>query len=171
MKNKLVFMDVESDGLYGAFLTVALIATDWEGNELERAYYGIRRENMRVKEAWVLENVLPKLGDYEVCEDEQELLGKAWEFWLRYEKEAYAICDVGVPVEARFLQACVALKPEENMWKAPFPLLDISSLLLAKGYDPLVERKGLLPNFDAAKEHCALYDVECTIQLWKRLMH
>ncbi|MBO5354083.1 MAG: hypothetical protein J6J42_07525 [Lachnospiraceae bacterium] len=170
MKDKLVFMDVETDGLYGAFLTVAMLATDWEGNELERAYYGIKRENMQITEPWVLENVIPKLGDYAACESEQELLQKAWQFWLRYQEEAYAVCDVGFPVETRFLRACVALEEKEAMWKAPFPLIDLSSLLLAKGYDPLVPRKELVPELEQEKEHSALYDVEVSVKVWKKLM-
>lgn len=170
MKGNLVFVDVESDGLYGSFLTVALIATDWCGNELERAYYGIAKEKMQVSEPWVVENVIPKLGEYEECDSEQELLQKAWAFWMRYEEKAYAVCDVGFPVEARFLQACVELHSSENMWKAPYPLLDISSLLLAKGYDPLEERKQLVTAFESEKEHCALYDVAVSVKLWKKLI-
>ena len=170
MKDKLVFLDVETDGLYGAFLTVAMIATDGKGNELERAYYGIKREIMQVTEPWVQENVIPKLGDYEECNTETELLQKAWDFWMKYQKEAYAVCDVGFPVEAGFLRACVALNEKEAMWKAPFPLVDLSSLLLAKGYDPLVERKELVPEFEKDKEHSALYDVEVTVKVWKKLM-
>lgn len=169
MKNKLVFIDVETDGLYGGFLTVALIATDLEGNELERAYYGIRKDKMEIKEPWVMENVLPKLGEYEPCKDEGELLEKAWNFWLRYQEEAYAVCDVGYPVETRFLQACVEKDVSGYAMKAPFPLLDLSSILYAKGYEPLINREELIKEPCRDMVHNALYDVETSIKIWKNL--
>lgn len=169
MKNELVFIDVETDGLYGSFLTVAMIATDIEGNELERAYYGICKKNMKVTEPWVIENVIPRLGEYEPCEDESELLKKAWCFWLRYQEKAYAVCDVGYPVEARFFNACVELDVTEYAMKAPFPLLDISSLLYAKGYNPIINRGELIGEQHEDRIHNALYDVEVSIQIWKKL--
>lgn len=170
MKNKLVFVDVESDGLYGSVLTVALVATDWYGNEIERAYYGICKENMNVTQPWVVENVLPRLGEYEACTSEDEVLKKAWEFWMRYQPEAYAVCDVGYPVEMRLFQACVQRVTIAESMQAPFPLIDISSILLAKGYDPLIERKKLLNEYNLEMEHNALYDVEVSILIWKKLM-
>lgn len=170
MNRNLVFIDVESDGLYGSFLTVALVATDIKGNEIERAYYGIKKENMKITEPWVQENVVPILGDYENCENETELLQKAWDFWSKYRENAYAVCDVGFPVEARFLAACVGLDSKENTFKAPFPLVDISSLLLAKGIDPLIERTKFLGISENELVHNAMFDVEMAILIWKRLM-
>lgn len=169
MKSKYVFLDVETDGLYGSFLTAALIAVDEEGNELSRAYYGIKREHMNVKEAWVIENVLPVLGDYEECEDEKQLLQKAWDFWMQYQEDAYMVCDVAYPVETRFLKACVEMNQAEYMWKAPFPLIDLSSLLMAKGYDPLCERKDFINEYKKDEVHNALYDVEVAIAVWKTI--
>lgn len=170
MKSRLVFVDVESDGLYGSILTVALIATDWYGNEIERAYYGISKENMHVTQPWVMENVLPRLGEYEACESEEELLKKAWGFWMRYQTEAYAVCDVGYPVEMQFFQACVQRIEGADPMQAPFPLIDISSVLLAKGYDPLTERKNLVTGYNDSMEHNAMYDIEVTLAVWKKLM-
>ena len=39
MRNKLVSVEAESDGLYGEFLTVGLAAADMAGNITERGYY------------------------------------------------------------------------------------------------------------------------------------
>lgn len=170
MNNKLVFVDAESDGLYGELLTVALIATDMDGEVIEKAYYGICRENMKVTDPWVIENVLPKLGDYEACETEDELLEKVWAFWLRYQEEAHAICDVGYPVEMRLFQACVQRVSGADPMKAPYPLLDISSLLIANGLDPLLERKELITESESELKHNALADAEVSVLVWKKLM-
>lgn len=169
MDKKLVFIDVESDGLYGSFLTVALIVTDSKGNEIERAYYGIKRENMHITEPWVEENVIPKLGVYEECETEDELLRKTWNLWQKYREVAYVVCDVGYPVEARLWEKCTRLDLEENTFKAPFPLVDISSMLLAKGIDPLIDRAKLL-GINGDMTHNAMYDVETTVRLWQFVM-
>lgn len=170
MKDKLVFVDVETDGLYGKFLTVAMVVTDWAGNELEQIYYGIRREKMHVTEPWVAENVIPKLGKYETVENEVELLQKAWRFWERYSEDAYAVCDVGYPVETRFFAACVMQDEKECAMRAPFPLIDLSSLVLAKGYDPLIKREELIVDCENEKVHNALYDVKVSILIWRKLM-
>lgn len=170
MKSNLVFLDVETDGLYGAFLSAALIATDMQGNEIERAYYGIEKSKLKITEPWVIENVLPRMGDYEPCENEEELLRKAWGFWIRYQESAYAAAYVGYPVESRFLEACVRMNLPENTFKAPFPLLDLSSILLAKGYDPLLDLEELVTEDIAMNKHNPLYDVEMTVLAWKHLM-
>jgi hypothetical protein len=50
--------------------------------------------------------------------------------------------DCAWPVEARFLAACVDDQPEQRAWEGPYPLIDIASVRLAAGLDPLatVER-------------------------------
>lgn len=167
MKNKLVFVDAETDGLYGSFLTVGLAAMDMEGNIIERAYYGIRRENLRVTDVWTRENVLPVLGDYEACENEDELLEKAWTFWMRYQQEAYAVADVVSPVEARLFMQCVQKNETMRKWQAPFPLLDLASMLMAAGYDPLIDRNRLLGRTAASEKHNALYDALTAAEIWR----
>ena len=94
MQTKFLFIDAETDGLYGSFLTVGLVVTDDAGNMIEKAYYGIKKENMMISDVWTRENVFPVLGDYEACEDEAELLEKVWAFWMKYREEAYAAADV-----------------------------------------------------------------------------
>ena len=48
MQTKFLFIDAETDGLYGSFLTVGLVVTDDAGNMIEKAYYGIKKENMMI---------------------------------------------------------------------------------------------------------------------------
>ena len=154
--------------MYGSFLTAALIAVDNKGEEIESLYLGIAREKMQITEPWVRENVLPKLGAYEACEDERELLKRAWDFWLKYREEAYAIADVAYPVECRFWQACVQLDEVTNAMLAPYPLLDLGSLLYSKGYDPLTDRDSLAEGFQRAELHNALYDARLAIEICKK---
>ena len=152
MQTKFLFIDAETDGLYGSFLTVGLVVTDDAGNMIEKAYYGIIKENMMISDVWTRENVFPVLGDYEACEDEAELLEKVWAFWMKYREDAYAA---------------------ERKYLGPFPMLDLSSLLMAAGYDPLIDRAELLDEDEkqmmANKTHNALNDAEMTAAIWFKL--
>ena len=48
----------------------------------------------------------------------------------------FLVADVCWPCEARFLRDCWADDPSSNEKLMPYPLLDLSSFLMAKGYDP-----------------------------------
>ena len=61
-----------------------------------------------------------------------------WDLWLRAKaNNATMAADCGWPVEARFLEACIADSPQAREWQGPYPLLEISTLMLAAGRDPL----------------------------------
>ena len=173
MQTKFLFIDAETDGLYGSFLTVGLVVTDDAGNMIEKAYYGIKKENMMISDVWTRENVFPVLGDYEACEDEAELLEKVWAFWMKYREEAYAAADVMYPVESRLFMKCVMNNESERKYLGPFPMLDLSSLLMAAGYDPLIDRAELLDEDEKQmmenKTHNALNDAEMTAAIWFKL--
>lgn len=168
MKNKYLFVDAETDGLYGSILTVGIVAADRRGKEIERAYYGIAKEHMAVTDAWVKEHVLPILGEYESCADETELLEKVWKFWLRYQEEAYVIADVTYPVECRLFEKCVNLDPENRKMMAPFPLMDLSSMIYAKGIEPLSDRSELAREINEQDRHNALEDALASLMIWKK---
>lgn len=170
MGKKLFFIDAETDGLYGAFISAAVVVTTEEGKEVERFYYGIRKEKLNVHEAWVVENVLPVMGAYTPCEDEEELVERVWKAWEKYKDDSYAIGDVIYPVEARLFLECVKHDESRRTFQAPYPLLDLSALLYAKGIDPLEEREKLLG--DIARKvgrHNALGDVLISIEIYKKI--
>ena len=167
MKKNLLFIDAETDGLYGPFLTVAIIVVDENGAEIERGYYGIERDKMQIQDSWTKEHVLPLLGAYEACESVEVLLERFWEFWMRYERNCLVVADVPYPVECRLFEACVRKNASERMFHCPFPLLDLSSMLYAKGMDPLIEREKLLGDTEGRMEHNALDDVIASVKIWR----
>ena len=168
-KDKLFFVDAECDGLYGKFITVAGMIIDREGKEIDRFYYGIQKENLHVESEWVRDNVLPKLGNYTGFPNERELLEAFWEKWIMYQKDAYAIGDVIYPVECRLFQKCVEINEAERSFLAPYPLLDLASVLYAQKIDPLSERTKLSGCMQNAMQHNALFDIEMMAEIWKRL--
>ena len=170
MKDKLVFVDAETDGLYGMFLSVAMVVTDSKGKEiLDSLYIGLRNVEKLATEPWVRENVFGKMGNYESCDDETELLERAWSFWMKYAETSYAVADVQYPVEARLFRKCVEKKPKERQWNAPFPLLDLSTVLFWEGYDPLINRLELQKEIDKTEVHNALIDAKVTASVWNYL--
>lgn len=166
----LFIIDAETDGLYGSFLSVAVLITDSNYNILREEYYGIENAKLQVQSEWVKANVIPILGEYEACANEQELLEKVWALWIAYQDQVYAIADVAYPVEMRLFQKCVDRCPEERNFQGPYPLLDLSSLLFAKGVDPLAERKTLLKTLKNMQQHNSLEDVRMTLEIYKKLV-
>lgn len=169
MGKKLFFIDAETDGLYGAFISAAIVITAEDGREVERFYYGIHQKNLQVDDPWVRENVLPVMGDYTPCENEDELLERIWKIWEKYRSDSYVIGDVIYPVEARLFMECVSHDKSRRKYKAPYPLLDLSSILYAKGIDPLEEREKLSGTMGSAGKHNALRDVLISIEIYKKI--
>lgn len=170
MKNKLIFVDAETDGLYGTYLSVAMIVTDLTaGKILEEVYWGIKDAEKLAKEPWVRENVISRMGDYEECADEAELLEKVWAFWQKHADSSYAVADVQYPVEARLFQKCVAVNEAERKFQAPFPMLDLSTILFWEGYSPIADRTGFLEDKKCAQVHNALYDTKMAAYIWNKL--
>ena len=169
MKDKLFFVDAECDGLYGAFLSVGIVVTTLLGEELDRAYFGIRKERLVVNDEWTRLNVLPIMGGYQEVDDENMLLEKTWEFWMKYQSDSYAVADVAYPVETRLFQSCVEIDRQARMFLAPFPLMDLSNMLYLRGLEPLIERKELLPEQYTCTEHNALEDSRMSAMIWKTM--
>jgi len=51
IKKNLLFIDAETDGLYGDFISVAMKLIDIStGEEIDKAYYGIAKEKLCITE-------------------------------------------------------------------------------------------------------------------------
>lgn len=170
MGKNLFFIDAETDGLYGAFISAAVVVTTEDCREIERHYYGISKKKLQARERWVQENVLPVMGEYTPCENEKELLEQVWTVWERYQEDAYAIGDVVYPVEARLFMECVRNDEAHRRFQAPYPLLDLSNIMYAKGINPMTERKKLADNESTGRQHNALDDVLMTIEIYKKIL-
>lgn len=138
----LVF-DVESCGLHGEGFAVGWVVVDGDGGLLADGIAVSRTHDPLPP--WVIENVVPNLPRA-THTTELEVRDAFWGVWFDWKRRgALLAADVAWPVEARFLAACVDDNPAERDWDGPYPLIDIASIRLAAGLDPLavVER---LPN-------------------------
>ena len=139
--------DIESDGLYGEAFAVGAVVADDNGMIVDR-FYGIA-EAEKVQSEWVKSNCIPYLTDFPVYADRRAMREAFWNFYLKYRKSAYIISDVPVPVEAGFLRQCVMDDPENRTFEAPYPLIDVASVLFAAGLDPDMDRT----QFGCAQAH------------------
>lgn len=164
---KQFFVDAETDGLYGPFLSVAALVLGERGEELDRFYGAVPVDGLTVLTPWVRENVLPSLARAEqVFPDEAALLEGFWAFWLRHRETSLCIADVGVPVEARLFARCVQRAPKKRAFLGPYPLYDLSTALYLRGIDPLGDRRALSGLTLTA--HDAMDDVRMLAALWNR---
>ena len=163
------YVDAETDGLYGRFLSVAALVTDGNGRELDRFYTALRIDCSDVRSEWVKRNVLPHLSHaLSFVSTEEELLDRFWEFWMKHREESDCIANVPYPVETRLFTACVKKDVTAREFLGPFPLYDLCTLLATRGYgaDPDVAALsglGLTP-------HDAMDDVRMMAAVWEKLM-
>lgn len=155
MPDLFMVFDVESIGLHGEGFAVGWVVVDGAGKELEaeaRQCWQERADGCAAGRKWVMDNVpLRHALDSETPATIRTAFWNAW------------------PVEARFLAACVDDKRAASddgdgprAWEGPYPLVDVASVLLAKGIDPLAKherRKDELP------EHCPLADARQSARL------
>lgn len=134
MSEKLFFVfDVESVGLHGEGYAYGYVVVDRDGNEIACGESSCDPKFATGDEAgrkWIAENC-PKLLSLEsVPRDVQFRFLEDWHHWKA--KGAVMVADCPWPVEARFLLDC--------MWcsmDGPYPLIDVGSVVLAAGGDPV----------------------------------
>jgi hypothetical protein len=138
-KRWMVF-DVESGGLHGPVFAAGYVVLGADGREVAAGLRhcplsdrGVSAESL----AWLARNV-PDLGAGALLPGPRELRDWFWGEWLREKAQgAVLAADVPWPVEARFLAACVDDDPGGREWEGPYPLVDVASVRLAAGLDPL----------------------------------
>lgn len=134
---KLLSIDVESNGLHGEAFAVGAVLIQADGKVLDD-FLGRCPIEGEV-DSWVKKNIIkPLKGVVENYDSSLKMRDAFWE-WYRAAKEQadYVLVDNGYPVEARFLLQCQADDLEGRYWDHPYPLLDLSALLLAVGVKPL----------------------------------
>lgn len=163
------FVDAETDGLYGRFLSVAAMVTDETGKELDRFYGAVSVTREELTSDWVKENVYPYLAQAEkVYANQQDLLEDFWQFWMTYRDKAPCVAYVPCPVEARLFCACVEADPTRREFLAPLPLYDLATLLRSRGMDFDQDLAAL--SGQTLQRHDALADVRMMAAIWVKLL-
>jgi hypothetical protein len=148
--------DVESVGLQGLDFAVGFVVVNGYGVEVQHGLMACERNETfgtPASLAWCEKNI-PKLEVTHSCpKDMREAFWAQWICWK--DRGALLVADCAWPVEARFLIQCVDESPDEREWSGPYPLIDVGSVLMAHGKDPLQK----FPRLDSElPEHNPLAD-------------
>lgn len=142
--NTIMSVDVEAIGLYGPAFWVGWVLFD-KGIEIESGYYACNPVAMLTEPGndwdWVKANIPKPVGGY----NRQWPIGVRLGFWQSYMElidrytDLIVVADCPFPVETRFFEQCINDAPMERRPYAPYPLVDVASIGLALGFDPMVE--------------------------------
>jgi hypothetical protein len=141
-KNFIVF-DVESIGLHGEGFAVGyIIIKDLSIiNERLIACNPEKASGTLINHTWVKNNI--PIFEYD-CLNPGIVRKLFWDDWEKFRSEfdGYLVADCSWPVETNFLSQCIK-DNEFREFFGPYPLLDLSSILITRGIDPLTtfERK------------------------------
>lgn len=159
----LMVFDVESVGLHGEGYAVGFVVIH-RGAEVDKGLYACPPASARGTpddRAWLVENV-PELGGDLL--DPDQVRQMFWRKWMSWRDDgAVLAADCGWPVEARFLCSCIYANPEERKWLGPYPLIDVASVLLVAGMDPLATR-------ERRPDELPVHDPVCDARQSARLM-
>jgi len=135
-QTKLLSFDLETNGLHGEAFAVGAVVMDASG-EVHNRFVG-RAKIVGQVDAWVENNVVPSIKGMAITHKTYKDLREAfWRWYLAAEPESdYVLVNNGYPVEYRFLLKCQEENLEERYWQHPFPILDLSSLLIQVGETP-----------------------------------
>ncbi len=172
MKQKILSIDAEVDGLYGMAFAIAFTVRE-DGEEIYS--WSGRSPDHEVSDGWVRENVLPALDGMAVTHSSSIELEEAfWTEWMQHKEGCTVIAHCGSPVESGLFRRCVERDVTNRQWDAPFPLHDVATLLLMKGENPLsvdsfMKKHGIKPQFKGAAHH-PMFDAVCAAQVWEALI-
>ena len=154
MEAKYFFVfDVESVGLHGDVFSYGYVVVE-NAPQMKVVDRGslssgrVAAQGTSADHEWVSANVPPCRR---VTSSATALWDTFWVEWVRWRAQgAVMVADCPWPVEARFLQACIDDEPTRQA-EAPYPLIDVASVMLAAGMDPIASYDRLpseLPKHD-----------------------
>ena len=130
--------DVESIGLHGEAFAVAWVVVDKKGNRLDEGLLSCcpsKAKGAFENREWVSNNV----PDLKITSPtRQHMLNGFWHEWRKWaDQGAVLFADCCWPVETTFLSDCIRLNEKEREWQGPYPLYDMSNILITMGKNPL----------------------------------
>lgn len=166
LMSPLMVFDVESVGLHGEGFSVGYVVLV-DGKEVEFGCFTAPLSSAAGDDegrSWVEANIPPTPITHESPRPVRDAFWFRWAYWK--ERGAILAADCGWPVEARFLCACVD-DDKSRSWSGPYPFMEISSVLVAKGMDPLAKYDRLPSELPA---HNPLFDARQSARLlWEAL--
>ena len=168
---KYFIFDCETNGLYGETLSICAMVYDESLSVCRKSFYGAWKiAEDKISNNFVRTQVYPYLDDADMFfKSEEELLQHFWQFWKNNRENCRCIADVPIPVEANVFRKCVATDEQSRWNDAPFPLIDLASILMANNIDPLSDRNTLAQS--TLTRHNAKNDVMITVEILRRYLN
>ncbi len=173
LKKKFIFsFDIESDGLYGEGFAVGVVVIDTQKGRLCDEFSGVV-DGYQPKDKFVKANIMPYLKDMRKFSSVESLRREFWDFYIKYRgndkiqnSDVIFLVDNGMPVEARFLRDCVLDDYKKRQFLAPFPAMDLATVLQMNGYENHINRRAFCGY--KGKKHHPLDDAMASgLTFWK----
>lgn len=127
---KILSFDLEANNLHGTPFAIGAVVMDGHGTVHDS--FTARCPIDGDVDEWVTANVLPAIKDMPQTHGSYADIREAfWRWYLSAEQSSdYVLVSNGYPVEYRFLIDCQQANLEERYWQHPFPILDLTSILV-----------------------------------------
>lgn len=163
--SKILSFDIETNGLHGQAFAVSGVIVDAKGDIVEQFNGRIPIEGPI--DEWVKANVLPAIQDMTINYKNYEELKEAFWQWFKtaHPESDYVVVNNGYPIEYRFLLDCQNANITERYWEHPFPILDLTSLLIQVGVESNIDKQNFVKEFLAShtrQTHHPLQDATIT---------
>lgn len=172
LKRDLIIVDVESNGLWGQPFAVGAVRMTSGGRVIRN--FAMRCNIDEVPDEWIVENEIEELLEgLPKVEDPKALMGEFIK-WYSDQESRNTFVDTGFPVDCRFMDF-MRLDTEWQSY-SPYPLYDISSIIVAAGDPSNVDRLEYAEELVGEKKgaaHDPLWDAElsglCAIRALRKL--
>lgn len=180
MKHYLSF-DVESLGLFGPPFAVGFVVVNKENDLLEEGLWGYDYRNLPPRlnnDQWTIQRgdrewVENSIGAPEAwfnCPNIYKMAEAFYSDWVGF-KTIYPgltmVTDCPFPVEFNFLSFMLHINRVRNINHSPYPVIDVASVLLAHGFDPLGDYPRLEHELPA---HNPVADAQQSVRLFLEVL-
>lgn len=165
--------DAETNGLWGTPFAIAAVVYE---NGKEVSSFAARCSIADPINDWVIDNVLPNITDMPIdCDNYQHLLEHFSRYYMSVKTSGpvYHIGHIVVPVESSLIKD-MNYHGFIGDWDAPYPLIDVSAMLLMAGEDPTsvdayIKKYGITIPFTGSTHH-PLYDSIACAEVYHHLL-
>lgn len=139
LPRKFLVFDVESIGFLGEAFAVGGVIIDVDGTEIDSFYFACHPAEARGEESdrwWVASNFQGAFNCTTTSELRERFVLRL-DMFLSQHPGITVAADCPFPVEAGFLLECKRQFSAESAFELPYPLIDVASVVLANGGDPI----------------------------------
>jgi hypothetical protein len=170
-KKYIMSMDCESDGLFGTHVAVAMIIYNHNKKIIDSLYAAMSHPVLINQ--WAIDNLKfdYKKSDITLVDTRFDLINLSKEFYQKYIKDSVVLTDIPFPVETGFINKLI----DCNMDLSPYPIIDLASILISKGYNFNRTRTELYQTLNngiplEGQVHDPYYDATLTAEIYFKLM-